>query len=563
LIIYLPLLGVFLSSLKPTLVGFTGFGYFFEAQRVKYRDILDVVLGHYDKSYGFQGQGETIAMKITLLKDAKTHGATLVAFATSSKSGKTEVVKINHSTLQKRLMAAIEDKTISGKPQTATVFRDIGFEDYRHVVVLGLGPKPTHEGVRRAAAEMKKALSAAKCTEAIVHFDGFSSSKKEAPHFLQAFVEGALLAAYDFDELKTKKDESKKSADKKDLHVHIVSKMAADTAFKKAFHEGSVLAKTVNFSRRLGDLPGNLMTPTILARTVVEECKGAGIKVTVWDKARIKKEKMGGLLGVSMGSDQEPRFIIMEYKGTAASKKAVAFVGKGLTFDSGGISLKPGGGMEEMKYDMCGGANMIGTLLAIARLKLKINAVAIIPASENMPGPSATKPGDVHIARNGISYEINNTDAEGRLILSDALCYASELKPQVIVDAATLTGAMVVALSNIHTGYFTRSSALKNKIEKAAEISGELIWNMPLTDEHLKDIKGTYADLSNISSSKGAGSATAAAFLEQFVEKEIPWAHFDIAGTGWAVGNRLPWCSGKGASGVMIRTLVELAKQYI
>jgi leucyl aminopeptidase len=237
-------------------------------------------------------------------------------------------------------------------------------------------------------------------------------------------------------------------------------------------------------------------------------------------------------------------------------------VGKGLTFDTGGISIKPSAGMEEMKFDMCGGANVIGAILAIARLKLKVNVTALVASTENMPGPSATKPGDVHVARNGKSFEINNTDAEGRLILADALSYATELKPAAILDAATLTGAMVIALGNIHTGFFTRSEALSKKINAGANLSGELVWRMPLVDHHVKDMKGTYADLSNTSSTKGAGSATAAAFLEQFVGEGIPWAHFDIAGTGWSTGNRLNYNSKKGASGVMVRTFVEIARSY-
>lgn len=369
-----------------------------------------------------------------------------------------------------------------------------------------------------------------------------------------------MLAGYEFTELKSKGDDKD---EKKELSIQILSKLAADAAVKKAFLEGTVLAESVNFSRRLGDLPGNLMTPEILAREAAAAAKGTGIKTTIWDRARIKKEKMGGLFGVSQGSDQEPRFIILEYKGAAASKKPICFVGKGLTFDCGGISIKPSASMEEMKYDMCGGANVIGAVLAIARLKLKVNAYALVPSTENLINGIATKPGDVHYARNGKSFEVNNTDAEGRLILADALCYASELKPEAIFDAATLTGAMVVALGNTHTGFFTRNGALKNRIEKAADKSGELVWNMPLTDHHVSDMKGTFADLSNISSSKGAGSATAAAFLEQFVEKDIPWAHFDIAGTAWAVGGRLNYCSSKGASGAIIRTFVEIAKSYV
>lgn len=215
-----------------------------------------------------------------------------------------------------------------------------------------------------------------------------------------------------------------------------------------------------------------------------------------------------------------------------------------------------------MKYDMCGGANVIGTLLAIAKLKLKLNVIGLVPSTENLTGSAATKPGDVHVARNGKSFEVNNTDAEGRLILADALSYASELNPQLIVDAATLTGAMIVALGNTHTGFFTRNDALSKKIEAGAKVSGEWVWRMPLVDHHVKDMKGTFADLSNVSSSKGAGSATAAAFLEQFVVEGTPWAHFDIAGTGWAVGGRLPYCPKKGASGCIIRTFVEIAKLY-
>ncbi|MFS4459088.1 leucyl aminopeptidase [Bdellovibrio sp. HCB2-146] len=482
----------------------------------------------------------------------------LVVFAKAS-SQKDKPAKVTHSELAKRLAGAVEEKTITGKHQEAVTFREIGFNGFRHVIVVGLGKENAidHESVRQSMASAYEAIKALNVKEAAIHFDGVATGKKDAVEFARATAEGLTLTAYVFDELKSDKKDGKKS----ELNVHVVTKAAA--GIKAAFNEGLVLGSVVNFSRRLGDMPGNLMTPTILADSAVEAAKGiAGLKVTVWDKARIKKEKMGGLLGVAQGSDQEPRFIIMEYKGAAAAKKPVVFVGKGLTFDCGGISIKPSAGMEEMKYDMCGGANVIGTLLAIAKLKLKVNAVGLVASTENLVNGSATKPGDVHTARNGKTFEVNNTDAEGRLILADALSYATELEPQMICDAATLTGAMVVALGNTHTGYFTRNSALKNKIEKAAGESGEWVWQMPLTDFHVKDMKGTYADLSNISAGKGAGSATAAAFLEQFVGEGIPWAHFDIAGTGWAVGNRLPYAPKKGASGAMIRTFVEIAKQY-
>lgn len=496
-------------------------------------------------------------MKIELVK-SQNGAELLVTFAAQTKrSGETQT-KIANPEIAKQLTASVQDKTITGKSKETVLFREARYLGFRHVLVVGTGAGDL-ESIRQAAAAAQKAVSTAKVSHVAIDLDGLNLNRDS----MRALAEGLTLASYKFDELKSKaKSDKKDKKEEKELTLSLVSKKASDAGVKKGLEEGIALGETVNFSRRLGDMPGNLMTPSILANAAVEAAKGTKVKVTVWDKARIKKENMGGLYGVSQGSDQEPRFIIMEYKGAAASKKPIVFVGKGLTFDCGGISIKPSAAMEEMKYDMCGGANVIGALLAIARLKLKVNAYALIPSTENLVNGSATKPGDVHKARNGKSFEVNNTDAEGRLILSDALCYGTELQPQLMVDAATLTGAMVVALGNTHTGYFTRDQKLKSKIEKAAGSSGEWVWNMPLTDFHVDDMKGTYADLSNISSGKGAGSATAAAFLEQFVGEGIPWAHFDIAGTGWAVGNRLNYCTPKGASGCMIRTFVELARQY-
>lgn len=484
--------------------------------------------------------------------------STLVIFSKAS-AQKDKGAKVTHSALSKVFQTAIEEKTITGKQGEAVLFREKNYINFRHVLVVGLGKENelSHESIRQSVAAIVDGLKNAGINEAVIDFDGLQLGKKLAVEGTKAVAEGLMLASYVFDELMSN------NKDKKEMNLHVVTEATIDKAVKAAFTEGIELAGAVNFARRLGDMPGNLMTPTILAQHAMDAAKGiANLKVTAWDKAKIQKEKMGGLLGVSQGSAQDPRFIIMEYKGAAATKKPIVFVGKGLTFDCGGISIKPSAGMEEMKYDMCGGAAVIGTMLAIAKLKLKVNVIGLVPATENLAGPSATKPGDVHTARNGKTFEINNTDAEGRLILSDALCYATEQEPQMIVDVATLTGAMVIALGNTHTGYFTRNKELKNKIEDAADQSGEWVWNMPLCDFHVKDMKGTYADLSNISSGKGAGSATAAAFLEQFVGEGIPWAHFDIAGTGWAVGNRLPYCSKKGASGVMVRTFVELAKNY-
>ncbi len=504
-------------------------------------------------------------MKNLTLQLVKTHkpsaGSTLVVFSSSVKSQKSSGAKLSSASAQKTLQASVDDHTITGKAQETCVFRSVSVDGYSNVVVLGLGSDRKPESFRQMAAGFHSCIKAMKSTDICVQWDGTGLGKKDLSAATQAFVEGLLLSDYNFDELKSKKKDDEKAA-AKEIRVSLVSKFAADASLKKAFNEAEVLAGCVNFSRRLGDLPGNLMTPTNLADSIVEAVKGTGVKTEIWDRARIKKEKMGGLYGVARGSHEEPRFIILRYNGAAKTKKPIVFVGKGLTFDSGGISLKPGAAMEEMKYDMCGGANVLGGFLAIAKLKLKVNAIALVPSTENMPGGSATKPGDVHTARNGKTFEVNNTDAEGRLILSDALCFGSEQAPQMMVDAATLTGAIIVALGNTHTGFFTKNEALSKKIQAAADKTGELVWRMPLVDHHTKDMKGTFADLSNISAGKGAGSATAAAFLEQFVEEGIPWAHFDIAGTAWAVGGRLPYCPKKGASGVLVRTFVELARQF-
>jgi leucyl aminopeptidase len=500
--------------------------------------------------------------------DPSKSDSTLIVFASSvkGKDKKTASAKIYHSEAEKLLKRSIEDKLISGKPSEVVAFREVNFENFRHLLVVGIEPSPSHENYRSCAAQLHAAVKSLKSQNVVIDVSALPGNKKQGIEFLKALVEGMVLSSYEFDELKTngeKNAENKNNKKTKEaLNVLIATKLHADKEAKAAIAQAQIVSECVNFSRRLGDLPGNLLTPTILADTAAKAAKETGVKATIWDKARIKKERMGGLIGVSNGSEQEPRFIILEYHGAAKSEKPIVLVGKGLTFDSGGISIKPSAAMEEMKYDMCGAANVIGATLAAAKLKLKVNLVCLVASTENMPGSAATKPGDVHTARNGKTFEVNNTDAEGRLILADALSYASELNPEFIIDAATLTGAMLVALGNIHTGYFTRNNALKKEIESAATRSGELVWNMPLTDFHVKDMKGTFADLSNISSGKGAGSATAAAFLEQFVGEGIPWAHFDIAGTGWATGNRFSYCPKKGASGVMIRTFLELIKEH-
>jgi leucyl aminopeptidase len=456
--------------------------------------------------------------------------------------------------VQAKVQAAVDQGVISGGVNETMFFRDAGVAGAQHLVVVGVGSAEnfSHEILRQAVASAHGVLKSNKVKSVAIGLDSLPHNSIGADVTTQAVAEGLLLASYSFDDLKEKKGNTALER----ASIVTASKAAS---YERGLDRGMILSECVNFARWLGVNPGNRMTPTILADETVRAAKGTKLKVNVWGKDKIKAEKMGSFLSVALGSAQEPKFIAMEYYGAAGSKKPVCFVGKGLTFDSGGISIKPGAGMEEMKYDMCGGAAVIGTMLALAKMKAKVNAIAFVPATENMPGPAANKPGDIVVARNGKTIEVNNTDAEGRLILNDALVWACEQKPAWICDAATLTGAMVVALGNIHTGVFTRNDRFAEKIREASEESGELTWRMPLVDFHVRDMKGTYADLSNISSAKGAGSATAAGFLEQFVDKDIPWAHFDVAGTAWHSGDRFPYNPKKGATGVMVRTFVQLA----
>ena len=511
-------------------------------------------------------------MQVELIKTSPSTKAaqTLVLFAIqtpakSAKSGaKPSVAAFGaDKATNDWLQDAVNEGAFRGDFKECLFFRHANLSGYKNVLFCGLGTSKNlnHEILRQGTAQAWHTLNSEKTKSAHMFLENITKGFRDGPSALQAATEGLLLCDYDYDDYKAA--ETKKDRCHSLQKVQILAGAKQFTAsYKGAFNTANVLVECVNLTRRLGDSPGNIITPEALANEAEKAAKGTKLKVTSWNKARIKKEKMGGLYGVSAGSDKEPRFIILEYKGAAASKKPIAFVGKGLTFDSGGISIKPSSSMDEMRYDMCGGGSVIGAMLAIAKLGLKVNAVGYVPASENMPGPNANKPGDILVARNGKSVEVLNTDAEGRLILMDALSYATEQKPQMIVDAATLTGAIVVALGNLHTAYFTRDKKLAAKIEKAAEASGELMWPMPIADQHLSDMKGVHADLSNISSFKGAGSSTAAAFLEQFVDKDIPWAHFDIAGTAWNVSNRLNYCQKKAASGVLVRTFVELAKQF-
>lgn len=324
---------------------------------------------------------------------------------------------------------------------------------------------------------------------------------------------------------------------------------ASRAALTKGLQRGLAIASGVRVARENANRPGNHATPSHLASEAKKIGKEFGFKVEVFDRKDIEKIGMGSFLAVAKGSDEPPRFIVMRYEGAAASKAPIVLVGKGITFDSGGISLKPGGEMDEMKFDMGGAASVLGTMRAIGELKPKVNVVGLIVSCENMPSGRAVKPGDVVKSLSGQTIEILNTDAEGRLILCDALTYAERFKPAAVVDIATLTGACVVALGHHHSGLFTADDKLAGQLLAASRDALDPVWRMPLDDEYDEGLKSNFADMANIGGRAG-GAITAAMFLKRFTAK-YPWAHLDIAGTAWKSG------AAKGATGRPVPLLTQ------
>ena len=373
----------------------------------------------------------------------------------------------------------------------------------------------------------------------------------------QAIVEGTLAANFDPDKYKT---------DKKDVKfvdsVILAGYSDQDrSAGEKGLTRGRIIAESLNFARDLINEPSNKLTPKVLADKAAAMAKDAGLAIEILDEKRIADLKMGALLSVAQGSHEPPRVISITY--TPANGKpgtpVIGLVGKAVTFDTGGISIKPSEGMEKMKYDMAGGATMLGVMRAIAALKPNVKVICIVPSTENMPGGHAQKPGDIQTAMSGKTIEVLNTDAEGRLILADGVTYAQQLGATHLIDAATLTGAIVVALANINVGVFGSDQAFTDKLLASAKAAGEKMWQMPMDDDYREMIKGTVADIQNIGSGKGGGATIGAMFIKEFTGDK-PWVHLDIAGTAWN-DDAKPWLS-KGPTGVALRTLVQLIMSY-
>ena len=373
----------------------------------------------------------------------------------------------------------------------------------------------------------------------------------------QAIAEGVLTANFETDKYKTEK-KNDKSIDAVLLTGYSDAERAAA---EKGLTRGRIIAESQNFARDLINEPSNKLTPKILAEKAEAMAKQAGLAVEILDEKRITELKMGALLSVSQGGPEPPRVMVVTY--TPANLKpgapVIGLIGKAVTFDTGGISIKPADGMEKMKYDMAGGATMLGVMRALAALKPNVKVICVVPATENMPGGTAQKPGDIQTAMSGKTIEVLNTDAEGRLILADGLHYAKQLGATHLIDAATLTGAIVVALANVNVGVFGSDQPFTDKLLASSKAAGEKMWQMPIDDEYREFIKGTVADIQNIGSGKGGGAITGAMFIKEFAG-DSPWVHLDIAGTAWN-DDAKSWLA-KGPTGVALRTLVHLVMSY-
>jgi leucyl aminopeptidase len=375
----------------------------------------------------------------------------------------------------------------------------------------------------------------------------------EVTRAVSAAVEGAFLALFDPDKYRTIEKEEKAIE-----RLHIFAEQASDEDLRRAAEQGRIVGESVNFTRDMANEPGAFLTPTIMAERAQEMANQFGLEIDVLDQARMEEEGMGALLCVARGSDQPPKMIVLKYMpegrtSIAEGEDYLALVGKGITFDTGGISIKPSENMELMKYDMTGGATVLGVMRAVAQLKPPIPVLGIVPAAENMPSGKATKPGDVVRAMSGKTIEVINTDAEGRLILADAISYAKKLGATRVIDMATLTGAVSIALGDVNVGLMGTDQRLINEIIESGREVGEKFWQLPLDKEYTKQIKSDIADIKNVGGRK-AGTITAAAFLKEFADG-ISWAHLDIAGTAW--GDEAKPYRSKGPTGIAVRMLVN------
>ncbi|MEO6836647.1 MAG: leucyl aminopeptidase [Candidatus Tumulicola sp.] len=491
-------------------------------------------------------------MQIRIAQDApvSVHAGALVVpiFADGALAG---VAKDVDAQIRGAIADAVASGEIKGK------FAEVAFvhakdEPFRRVLAVGLGESAAFEGslLARYAAVAVRYLGRRGITDFAIALPPQARGNEVAAGSFVA--EGAIAGSFETTVYQ--------GTPEKKIAIESVTLLAGGfdgAALERGIARGTVLGDAVNFARRLAITPANDMTPSILAGEAAAAAQDAALEIDVLDEERARKEGMGSFLSVAQGSAQPPKLIVLRYNGDPSSTELLALVGKGITFDSGGISIKPADRMEEMKYDMSGGAGVIAAMSAIGKLKPKLNVVGIVPATENMPGGKATKPGDIVKAMNGKTIEVINTDAEGRLILADGLCYAAKLGATKIVDVATLTGAVVIALGHAAAAVVSNDDAFADEFIAASKPTGERYWRMPYYEEYSTQMKSDIADLKN-TGGRAAGTLTAGAFLRAFVDDATPWVHVDIAGTAY-LDNESAW-QAKGPTGIPVRTFVALVE---
>jgi len=451
-----------------------------------------------------------------------------------------------------RLKRMADSGELTGKVLETTLVHDPPGLAAGRLLLVGAGKPEKFDGIilRRVAGLALRSLR----SKSITRMTFLLREGERNAAGAEAAVEGLLLASFDSDFYKTEKKNGKVM----ERAVLAGAEGASVEEIEEGMERGRIIGESQNFTRSLVNEPSNVLTPRVLAERAEAMARECGLDVDILDEKRIAELKMGALLSVAQGSIEPPRVIVVTYSPAQAKAGApvLGLVGKAVTFDTGGISIKPSEGMDKMKYDMAGGAAMLGAMKALSALKPAVKVIAVVPATENMPGGKAQKPGDVQFAMSGKSIEVLNTDAEGRLILADGITYAKKLGCTHLVDAATLTGAITVALSNVSAGAFTNNQEFEDRLLASARRAGEKLWPMPLDDEFRDMIKSTIADIQNISSGRGGGASIGAAFLREFTD-DTPWVHLDIAGTAW-LDDQKPWAA-KGPTGMAVRTLVDLA----
>jgi leucyl aminopeptidase len=451
-----------------------------------------------------------------------------------------------------RLAALAAGGELNGKPLEMVLVHFPEGLDAKRLLLVGAGKAEKFNvgDPRKIAGSALRYLK----SRGVKKFVFLARESQRGPDAAQAAVEGLVLADFESDKYRTEKKNNREIQS-----VHLAGfdpGLGAD--LKSAVENGRVIAESANFARDLINEPSNRLTPRMLASKAEAMAKEVGLGIEVLDERKISELKMGALIGVAQGSFEPPRVIVVRYtpEKTQSGGPVLGLIGKAVTFDTGGISIKPADNMEKMKYDMGGGATMLAVMRALAYLKPSVPVIAVIPATENMPGGHAQKPGDVQVAMSGKTIEIINTDAEGRLILADGIFYARKLGVTHIIDAATLTGAIQVALANVHVGAFGTPREYLDKFLDSTKAVGEKMWPMPIDDEYQEMIKSNIADIRNTGSGKGGGAITAAWFLKEFAE-DVPWIHLDIAATCWVDEGR-PWLA-KGPTGVAIRSIIDFA----